>query len=431
MTQTIRCSAKRILFPIAATFILLSTAFGATKELILHSFSGQHAINPLTGLLRDPAGNFFGTTGIGGNSCPPTCGTVFELSPSTTGSKYRVIHNFGGAGDGLDPRGALIRDAKGNMYGSTLSGGRATCFPQNFQGCGTLFKLSPNSSGGWDETVIYRFKGSTDGAFPTSALVLDAAGNLYGSAQWGGITTCNPPYGCGTVFKLTPTGAVWSFSVIHTFDNTDGAYPGTLAFGANGTLYGAAGGGGAFCLNGCGAVFQLVPDGSNWDETVLYSFTGGDDGITPFSLALNADGILYGVTGEGGSLACQFGCGNVFKLARSGSVWNFGIVRSFTGHDGAYPTGITLDPDGNIYGTTLDGGGQGDCFNGCGFGVLFELTPTTNGNWIESILHKFTGGRDGGQPFGSAIQDGLGNLYGTTYLGGSNGGFGVVYEITP
>jgi uncharacterized repeat protein (TIGR03803 family) len=432
MAQTIlRCSAKRILFPFVATLILTSAAFSATKELVLHSFNGQHAIDPLAGLLRDPAGNLFGTTGIGGSDCPPTCGTVFELSPSSKGWKYRVIHNFTGGNDGLDPRTTLIRDSKGNLYGTTLSGGTTSCFGQPFQGCGTLFKLSPNSSGGWDETVIYRFKGTSDGAFPEAALVFDAAGNLYGTATWGGITTCNPPYGCGTVFKLTPSGNGWSFSVIHTFDNTDGAYPNALAFGANGTLYGSAGGGGDFCLDGCGVVFRLVPNENSWAESVLYSFTSGSDGISPFSLVRDANGTLYGVTSEGGSLVCSFGCGNVFALAHDATGWNFSVVRSFDGPDGAYPTGIILDPEGDIYGTTLDGGGHQDCFDGCGLGVLFKLTPDSGGSWTESILHIFTGGRDGGQPFGAVTFDDSGNLYGTTYLGGGSGGFGVVYEVIP
>jgi uncharacterized repeat protein (TIGR03803 family) len=256
------------------------------EETVLHSFTGVDGAFPFSGLVRDAAGIFYGSTAAGGPF--PADGVVFRLTPA---GNLDVLHIFSGGLDGGCPFGSLILDRSGNLYGA------ATCV-----GPGKIFKLSPAGK----ETVLYNFTGGDDGSDPVGPLVRDAFGNLYGVTESGGAS------GQGVVFKLDPSGKE---TVLYTFTGgADGAVPTAgLTRDLSGNLYGTTLFGGIGGTFGPGVVFKVSPTGT---ETVLYSFTGGADGGNPFAAVLVRDssGNLYGTTGGGGSTACPFGCGVVFKL---------------------------------------------------------------------------------------------------------------------
>jgi len=315
------------------------------KETVLHSFTGTggDGANPVAPLVRDTAGNLYGTTlygGIFGGACRALgCGTVFKVTPA---GNETVLHQFTGtAGDGLTPWQGLVRDPAGNLYGTTYLGGA--------YGLGTVFKVDPTGT----ETVVYNFgTNNPDGINPFGgSLIRDSGGNLYGTtpydlSQW------------GTVFKLAPDGTE---TILHIFTNAngDGNYPyGTLVRDAAGNLYGVTNYGGT---SGDGIVFKL--DAAN-TETVLYTFSGtGGDGADPGGgLVRDRAGNLYGTTNSGGS--SYFG--TVFKLDASGTET---ILHSFAGTDGYLPElGLVRDSKGNLYGTTQFGGAHGG-------GVVFKVTP--------------------------------------------------------
>lgn len=326
------------------------------EETLLYSFAGgADGANPYSsGLIQDASSNLYGTTQGGGSGY----GVVFKLD--TTGNET-VLHSFTGGADGAnpDPYGRLIKDAKGNLYGTTYGGG---------SGYGVVFKLDPAGS----ETVLHSFTGGADGANPEAGLTQDTAGNLYGTTYGGGS-------GYGVVYKLDPTGKE---TVLHTFTGeTDGRYPsGTLVRDTAGNLYGTTSSGGIipvctyyngrtrFCFYGRGVVFKLDPTGK---ETVLHSFTGGTDGTFPRGLVMDAAGRLFGATWEGG-----YGWGVIFELTTAGTC--IGLHQFTGGADGAYPAGLMLDAAGNLYGTTDGGGPFGS--GGAGHGIVFKLVPglTTN-----------------------------------------------------
>ncbi|MGB8889401.1 MAG: choice-of-anchor tandem repeat GloVer-containing protein [Candidatus Korobacteraceae bacterium] len=425
---------------IIAVTLFASSARAATRETILHSFNdnGSDGYFPFASLISDAAGNLYGTTEGGGihscNGFASDCGTVFELSPRQGGGwSEKVLHSFNGT-DGANPEASLIFDAAGNLYGTTASGGIHACngHPNN---CGTVFKLSPNSHGGWTESVLHSFGNGADGIYPVAGLIFDAAGNLYGTTENGGVHNCNGGSYCGTVFELSPNqGGGWTEKVLHSFGNgTDGYGPEAgVVFDAAGNLYGTTENGG---IHNRGTVFEMSPrGGGGWSETVLHSFGNGEDGIYPVAgLIFDAAGNLYGTTEEGGiGRECPYGgCGTVFELTPTeGGGWteknlhNFGVEE----RDGTYPSaGLIFDAAGNLYGTTGIGGAY--CSIGCG--TVFELTPTGGGDWIETVLHSFGNGTDGYYPYSSLILDAAGNLYGTTEDGGIHGVYGIVFEITP
>jgi uncharacterized repeat protein (TIGR03803 family) len=322
------------------------------KETVLHSFTGNRGgdgENPYGGVIRDPAGNLYGTT-----TAP---GTVFEVDAT---GKETILHRLAGA-SGQAPYASLIRDAEGNLYGTTRFGG-------GVQDDGVVFKLAPTPSG-WRETVLHRFLGyPSDGANPIAGLIRDKAGSSYGTTTSGGSGLCtNPggttPSGCGAVFKVDATG---NETVLHSFVGypADGAFPyGRLVGDKELNLYGTTFAGGDF---GDGAVFKLDKTGN---ETILYSFTGGADGANPTGgLVRDAAGNLYGTTTAGGSSACPFdaGCGVVFELDTTGSLT---VLHSFDGADGTAPTGtLWRDTLGNLYGVASSGGASDA-------GVVFKITP--------------------------------------------------------
>ena len=342
---------------------------------------------------------------------------------SSAGAAEKVIHSFHGGGDGTSPYGGLISDGAGIAYGTTAAGG-GKC-PNG--GCGTVYKLTKDRK----ESVLYAFKGGTDGYGPSGALMLDASGDLYGTTVSGGGCTALQ-YGCGTVFRLAPDGTE---TVLYAFQGgSDGYFPdGNVVMDQGGNIYGTTGGGGIYnssCAEGCGTIFQVQPNGT---KETIYQFQGGSDGVGPKGgLIADAAGNLYGTTDEGGGCSdSQFGCGTVFEVTPEGQE---SILYSFQGGvDGFEPfAGVIMDGAGNLYGTTMDGGGAGCC------GVVFEV-PAGGGS--ENVLYTFRGGSDGANPVAGVIMDANDNLYGTTEVGGGTGtgckkvlfgnGCGTVFKLTP
>jgi uncharacterized repeat protein (TIGR03803 family) len=393
-------------------------------ESVLYSFTGPpDGANPSAGLVRDAQGNLYGTTTNGGDpACEYYgiygCGTVFKVDPA---GKKTVLYSFTG-GDGANPVAGLVRDAQGNLYGTTFGGGDFAC---GLGGCGTVFKLDTTGK----ETVLYSF-GALFGAGygPEGGLVRDAQGNLYGTTAWGGDFY---GIGYGTVFKLDTTGKE---TVLANFSSP---YYGLLPVAglvrdAQGNLYGTTeyGGNGPWSCNyahfsGCGVVFKVDTTGGE----VLYSFTGtGGDGKYPHAgLVRDAQGNLYGTTTGGGDLSCRapYGCGTVFKMDTTGKET---VLYSFTGGaDGGDPyAGLVRDAQGNLYGTTYGGGAYG-------VGTVFKVATTGE----ETVLYSFTGtGGDGAYPLAGLVRDAQGNLYGTTSAGGdpaciAGTGCGTVFKLTP
>ncbi len=332
----------------------------------------------------------------------------------------------GGPSDGALPVGGIVADSSGNFYGTTSAGGEKEW--------GTVFELTPQSDGTWNETVLYNFQGSgfnlSDGATPTGSLIFDTAGNLYGTTSSGGFggNDCNAGGG-GTVFELSPSsdGGPWTETVLHTFKcatGNDGANPyGALVIDAQGNLYGTTQLGGTANV---GTVYELSSSGGSWNETTIYNFQGGIDGYSPEAgLVLDSKGVLYGTTINGGSS----GRGTVFRLSHqpgNGGSWIEQILYSFAGgSDGANPYSAVILKKNVLYGTTLQQGQYG-------YGTVFQLT-VSGGVPVETVLYGFQGDTDGANPYGGLISDPAGNLYGTTEFGGA-GKFkiaGTLYQLKP
>ncbi len=403
-------------------------------EVILESFSDTkpNAFAPYSDLIFDSAGNLYGTTYSGGTSAS---GSVYMLSPVAGGGwQSSVIYSFTGGTDGSQPYYAGVTlDAEGNLYGTTYHGGNlAGC---GGTGCGVVFKLAP-VSGGWQETVLYTFKGGKDGSFPRAGVIFDSAGNLYGTASAGGnLVACSG--GCGTAFELTPTvSGPWLETVLHSFNGaSDGSSPhAALVFDSAGNLYGTNYWGGAApaCpAADCGTVFRLAPSTSGpWKERVLHAFTNGVDGGNPASnVTFDTAGNLYGTTVQGGHVSdCGgVGCGTLYQLVPTKSgAWTGYVKRSFSGPDGTNPVaGVIFDAAGYCYGTAPTGTASHTD------GLVYKFTPHPTGPWSQTVLHGFSGVKgDGKNPQAGLIFDSAGNLYGTTANGGTGTG-GTVFEIIP
>jgi uncharacterized repeat protein (TIGR03803 family) len=397
---------------------LVPGAWAASKYKVLYSFKGgSDGIGP-TGLIFDPAGNLYGTTDVGGGGgCTNEgCGIVFQLTTSDGKWSEKVLLRLKGM-KGPFPDAGVIIDAEGNLYG-TASG--------HFGGYGIVFKLTPGANGNWSVSVLHAFAGGNDGQEPYSGLVRDAAGKLYGTTVLGGgYGSCYNNLYCGTVYELSPPrlkGGKWKEKILYRFrGKSDGGFPSaSLILDAKGNLYGTTEIGGAY---GWGTVFEMT-HGSNgkWAESVLHSFGESTDGADPTSAVIfDKVGNLYGTT-YGGPGANY---GTVFKLTPSSEGWKESLIHVFQGgSDGGNPlSGVIVDASGSLYGTT-----SGELTGGNG--TIFELTPRAGGVWTETVLHSFTGGKDGGFPAAPLIMDSVGNLYGTA-AGGGNLGWGLVFEITP
>jgi uncharacterized repeat protein (TIGR03803 family) len=382
-------------------------------------------------------------------------------------SNYTILHAFGKAGDGSDIWSGLALDQKGNVFGTTYMGG---------YGYGTVFKLTRQPDGQWKQKKLYEFRrNDANGEYPFGNVIIDTAGNLYGTGSQGGVnqggtvfeltrgpdgwvfkllyTFCSEPecadgstpeagltldqagnlYGTTfNVFQLSPGPDGWTESVLYTFCSqpncADGSVPRAgLILDATGNLFGTTQSGGAYYH---GTVFKLrpMPDGS-WKERVLHSFGGSGDGIQPGrgTLAMDGSGSLYGTTITGGRHACDVQtCGTLFRLVRQpNGHWKETILHHFKGGKGGYHPvgGLVMEATGVLYGTTQLGGTECDC------GTIYKLVPNPDGTWTYTVLHRFTGD-DGAFPSANLAFDNQGNLYGTTMFGGPAAG-GVVFRLTP
>jgi uncharacterized repeat protein (TIGR03803 family) len=425
IVRAIECVANVVL---AAMLVLaLSPMFAEPANAqsytltLLYSFTGPPDGDSPRGIVLDSQGNLYGSTQYGGlPNCGPrerpliSCGTVFKLD---TSGQETVLHKFTFSnGDGMVPLGSVIRDSQGNLYGTTNFGGDSRCFSDGeYFGCGIVFKLDPSGR----ETVLHTFEGASqgDGAAPAAPLVQDGLGNLYGTTSNGGDGQCNNspfggPSGCGTVFKIDTSGHE---TVLYRFigGNVDGKFPSGLILDAQGNLYGTTTFGGTYQY---GIVFKVNPSGN---ETVLYSFRGigTGDGATPISgLTRDAQGNLYGTTLDGGINNCDGltpGCGTVFKLSSSGQET---VLYRFTGtnSDGFPHSTLVLDNAGNLYG--LDGTNY--------FGIVFRLDASGH----ETVLYSFEGIASPAQLL--AIPGQQGSFYGALYIG-AYGGPGAIFKLAP
>ncbi len=381
----------------------------AQTETVLYNFCSRpdcnDGLHPYSSLTSDGAGNLYGTTN-GANI--DEGGNVFELSPNSRGGwNETVLYNFcseggGDCTDGANPSSRVIFDSAGNLYGTTAFGGARRS--------GVVFELSPVGES-WKETVLYDFCSQgdcADGASPESGLIFDRAGNLYGTTVFGGTT------GTGTVFELSPSAGNWTEQVIY-----EGGYVAGLAMNAAGKIFGA----------GVYSVFELSPNGNGgWNPTVIHTFSGAPkDGSAAFGTpVLDRAGNLYGTTVYGGAK----NYGTVYKLTpgrkgKTTGTWTEKILHSFQGgkHDGSNPdAGIVFDAAGNIYGTTTSGPGFA--------GTVYELVAAVGkSSYKDKVLWIFNY-TDGFSPYDSLILDNAGNLFGTAFSGGDYGG-GVVFEVTP
>jgi uncharacterized repeat protein (TIGR03803 family) len=340
------------------------------------------------------------------------------LTNASATQRERVLISFEGIPDGANPAAALVADGKGNFYGTAANG----C-TYNY---GCVFRVS-NVGGIWTETVLYSFSGP-DGATPGASVILDSAGNLYGTTSLGGA------FNAGTAFKLTPaSGGPWTETVLHSFGSgSDGYDPSELILASDGDIYGITQFGGTASSgpdNG-GTVYRLSLANGQWTETILYSFPGeflGPDGDLPFGgLAIDRAGNLYGVTQAGGT----DGKGAVFALARGADgTFTERIIHSFHVSDGDLPNSTpVLDSAGNLYGTTYFGGNVNACpSNGCG--TIYQLRKNSDGSWTEILLRELQK-EDGWQAVGPVVFDRKGNLYAAAQAGGAYS-WGSILKLTP
>ena len=343
---------------LGVVFRLSPASGGGWSESVVYSFTGGADGGKPNSVIFGADNNLYGTAYNGGNSnCPSGCGTVFHLVPAT--GAFSVIHAFKGRSDGHFPIGSTF-DATGNLFGTTFQGGTSDA--------GVVYQLAPATSGPWTENVLYTFTGGKDGTWPNPRLTLDAAGNVYGTTQIGGVA----PDGYGSAFKLSLVSGVWKRTQI------------------------------AYFVGGGAQGFGTYPD---------------------FGLISDSDGNVYGTTSGGGG----GDSGNVFRLEPSslGGRWQFGVLHFFMGGpQGSVPNTLVRDSvSGNLFATTLTGGST-NCQVGCG--TIFSLQPATSGPWPFTLLYSFTGGSDGANP-NSMISDSAGNLYGTA--SGGSSGIGVVFEL--
>ncbi len=393
---------------------------------VLHDFTGGgDGAHPNAGLTSDSAGNLYGTTYGTTQFGGVDYGTVFRLARQGSGWILAPLYTFQGGNDGAAPTAEVIFGPDGALYGTTIFGGGGACRSgTGVLGCGTVFKLNPPSTicrttiCPWTETILYRFQAGTDASNPVSRVTFDQFGNLYGTTDSGGA------YGYGTVYELQPSHGSWSESVLYSFNGgSNGREPeAEVLIDAAGNLYGTTPLGGQGCSDlGCGVVYELSQSGQGWTETVLYSFSGGNDGGGPYGgLISDAAGNLYGTTVYGGA---HNPGGTVFELNPSGGGWRFTTLYSLYGNQGPVAT-LAMGRLGTLYGTA-----SGDPF---GSGSVFEL-ERSGGGWAFSELHVF-GGSDGSYVYGAPLLDSGGNVYGTANLGGSSqncpSGCGVTWAIT-
>ena len=400
---------RYVLFALSvfALAVVAAQAMQAQTFTVIHDFTGGvDGRAPAAGLTMDRAGNLYGTTIAGGDlSCQGIgCGVVFRLANAGSGWHLTSLYAFGSrhSPDGIFPYARVVFGPNGALYGTNIMGGAG--------GSGTVFSLRPPPTPckatlcPWSETILYSFSGGSDGGQPYAAdLIFDRAGSIYGTTLVGGNQGGNCGFrGCGTVYTLTPSGGSWTENVLHAFTGSpDASSPWAgVIFDTAGNLYGTTLSGG----QGLGTVFQLTPSGSGWTENIIHDLS--QEGGSPYAgLIFDPSGNLYGAS-----------ILEAFELTPSGGSWTFRLLAYLGGQ---FPYGsLTMDSTGSLYGTTQDATGRGS---------IFKLT-LSGGVWTETVLHYFTGGSDGGVPYGSVVFDANGNLYGTASAGGAYNQ-GVVWEI--
>jgi uncharacterized repeat protein (TIGR03803 family) len=384
------------------------------KYTVLYTFTGgTDGGNPESDLIQDEEGNLYGTTNVAGPTC--NCGTVFKLDRA---GNFTVLHAFTGSPDGANPMAGVTRDAAGNLYGTTGGGGQSLF--------GTVFTIDPDEQ----ESVLVSFLNGppADGSDPYyGGLFRDTDGTLYGTTGFGGdLSKCNNQ-GCGEVFKVDPSGQL---TILHKFQGgADGAFPtGRLVRDANGNFYGTTEEGGlSGCFYGsCGVVFKIDASGQ---EAVIYPFTGGADGSTPADgVILDGNGNLYGTAAYGAGNGCfGGGCGVVFKIDTNNNNHESTLYTFTGGADGGQPIGaLVRDPQGNLYGTTYIGGNTN-----AQAGVVFKLDTTGRETVLYTFSGGTDGASPFAT---SLVRDRNGNMFGITGLGGDlsgcgGGGCGVIFKI--
>lgn len=383
------------------------SAGASASEQVVYSFTGgTDGGDPATDLTSDASGNVYGTTVVGGYY---NCGTVSKLTPrSSPPWQESVLYGFTCYGDGKNPYGGVTFDRNADLFGTTVSGGSGgSC---GSTGCGVAWKL--HASG---ETVLHSFSGGSDGFGPGNALAIDRQGNLYGTTPDGGA------HYSGVVYQLSQHKGSWRERVIYAFNGSSEGGVGSLGrllIDRAGDLYGVTEVGGA---HSAGTAYELTRAGAkNWKLTTLYAFKGTPDCGSPYGgMIADRHGNLYGTTYYGGAN----GLGCVFELARARGGYRERVLYSFAaGNDGNSPTSTLLFTGSRVlYGTTSAGGGSCNC------GTVFKLDAKTG---AESIVHAFTGGRDGAYPYYGLAPGSKGDLLGTTVAGGTSNA-GTVFEITP
>lgn len=394
---------------LSVLLILLVTAPAAQAQTftVLHSFTGPEGANPYSGLIMDHAGRLYGTAYAGGAH---GFGTVYRIARAGSGWIATGLYSFQGGTDGAYPVASLTFGPDGTLYGTTSAGGLG-----GNDGNGTIFNLRPPASAcraalcPWTETVLYRFSGGSDGAAPSfaDALVFDQSGNIYGTTSDGGA------HGYGVVFELIHSGGSWTENVLWSFTGgEDGGSPlSGVIFDSAGNLYGTAVEGGA---DAGGVVYELSPSGSGWTQTTLYSFNGADAPFPAGGVTMDANGNLYGTTGG------PQGQGEAYELTESSGSWSISRRQLLSvSYNGPYDT-PTLDAEGNLYGTSS--------FFEEGCGEVFKMTPSGPG-WTYTQF-DWQLDNDGCFPIGGVIFDSNGNMYGTASMEGANLN-GTVWEITP
>ena len=403
------CNGFRLtIWAVLALLMLLNRPVNAQTFTVLHNFAGgTDGSNPPDGLTINAAGNLNGTTSAGGlrvSGCEDYegnygCGTVFEMKPFGSAWLFTPLYQFPGGSDFGNPGRGVVFGPDGALYGSAGS---------------SIFRLTPPPSYcsawfcSWQSTVLDHLNGQPDADPPSSRLIFDSAGNMYGVSYFGGV------YNNGAIFQLTHGSGGWTESVIHSFNVqggfSEGLPEGSLVFDHAGNLYGTAD---CNANLGCfyGAVWELQPSPSGWNLTNLYQFRG-TDGYQPVGVISDRSGNLFGSSfGAGGTYP-----GAVYELSPSNGGWTYTMIHEFSLGDLA--NGLVMDSAGNLYGADYE----------YGYGYIFKLTPSGSG-WIFTTLHTFSG-PDGEFPQGQIVIDSHGNLFGTTLRGGSYG-LGTVWEITP
>ena len=409
----------RSLFQTIATFFVilssLTSASGTTRERILFTFQGVSGANPAAPLVADSKGNLYGTAP---NGCAYNYGCVFKLSHSGGTWTESVLYSFSGP-DGATPGASVTLDAADNIYGTTSLGG-------DFNS-GTAFKLTPSTSGPWNETVLHSFGSGTDGYDP-SELILASSGDIYGITQFGGTASSGPDNG-GTVYRLSFADGQWTETLLYSFPGEflgpDGDLPfGGLAIDHAGNLYGVTQAGGT---NGKGAVFVLARAGDgSYTERIIHSFHVSDGDLPNSTPVFDSAGNLYGTTYFGGNanLCPPNGCGAIYELKKNADgSWTEIVLRELQKEDGWQAVGpVVFDRAGNLYAAAQAGGAYS-------WGSIYKLTPRTTTPWTENIVHNFTNNPDGASPSGILVNS-SGSIFGTTGAGGSSQ-MGIIFEIAP